>query len=65
MCKKRQYQEEIAIVTNLRPLMSEQLLRFGYILYCLNGQYILKYLLISGAILTIDFDDFFFQVKEL
>ena len=25
LCKKRQYQEEIALVTNLRPLMSQQL----------------------------------------
>ena len=40
VCKKRQYQGEIALVTNLRPLMSEQLLKFGYILYCLNGEYI-------------------------
>ena len=32
VCKKQQYQEEIALVTNLRPLMSEQLLKFGYIL---------------------------------
>ena len=31
---------EIALVTNLRPLMSEQLLKFGYILYCLNGVYV-------------------------
>ena len=51
--------------------MAEQLLKFGYILYCLNGEYILKYSLISGAILTIDFSiltiDFsiFCQVKEL
>ena len=40
VCKKQQYQGEIALVTNLRPLMSEQLLEFGYILYCLNGEYI-------------------------
>ena len=40
VCKKRQYQGEIALATNLRPLMSEQLLKFGYILYCLNGEYI-------------------------
>ena len=40
VCKKQQYQGEIALVTNLRPLMSEQLLKFGYILYCLNGEYI-------------------------
>ena len=38
--EKQQYQGEIAIVTNLRPLMSEQLIKFGYILYCLNGEYI-------------------------
>ena len=38
--KKKQYQGEIALVTNLRPLMSEQLLELGYILYCLNGEYI-------------------------
>ena len=37
---KRQYQEQIAFVTNLRPLMSEELLKFGYILYRLNGEYI-------------------------
>jgi hypothetical protein len=37
VCKKQQYQGEIALATNLRPLMSEQ---FGYILYCLNGEYI-------------------------
>ena len=57
LCKNRQYQEEIALVTNLRPLMSEQSLKFGYILYCLNAMVntFLKYLLISGAILTIDF----------
>ena len=48
-----------------KTLMSEQLLKFGYISYYLKGEYISKYLLISGAILTIDFDDFFFQVKEL
>ena len=29
--KKQKYQGEIALVTNLRPLMSEQLLKFGYI----------------------------------
>ena len=40
VCKKQQYQGEIALVTNIRPLMSEQLLQFGYILYCLNGEYI-------------------------
>ena len=40
VCKKWQYQGEIALVTNLRPLMSEQLLKFGYILYYLNGEYI-------------------------
>jgi hypothetical protein len=34
-CKKRQYQGEIASVTNLRPLMSEQLLKLGYILHCI------------------------------
>ena len=44
VCKKRQYQGEIALVTNLRPLMSEQLLKFGYILYCLNGEYIYEIL---------------------
>jgi hypothetical protein len=38
--KKQQYQGEIALVTNLRPLMSEQLLKFGYIFYCLNGKYV-------------------------
>ena len=38
--KKQQQLGEIALVTNLRPLMSEQLLKFGYILYCLNGEYI-------------------------
>jgi hypothetical protein len=38
--KKQQYQGEIALVTNLRPLTSEQLLKFGYILSCLNGEYI-------------------------
>ena len=53
--KKQQYHGEIALVTNLRPLMSEQSLKFGYILYCLNGDTSLKYSLISGAILTIDF----------
>jgi hypothetical protein len=37
--KKQQYQGEIALVTNLRPLMSVQLLKFIYILYCLNGEY--------------------------
>ena len=46
--KKQQYQEEIALVTNLRPLMSEQLSKFGF----------LKYLLISEAIFMIDFDNF-------
>ena len=40
VCKKQQYQEEIALVTNLRPLMSDQLLKLGYILYCLTGEYI-------------------------
>ena len=40
VCKKQQYQEEIALATNLRPLMSQQLLRFGCILYFLNGEYI-------------------------
>jgi hypothetical protein len=40
VCKKQQYQGEIALVTNLRPLMSEQLSKLGYILYCLNGEYI-------------------------
>ena len=40
VCKKQQYQGEIPLVTNLRPLMSEQLLKFGYILYCLSGEYI-------------------------
>ena len=30
VCKKQQYQGEIVLVTNLRPLMSEQLLKFGY-----------------------------------
>ena len=40
VCKKQLSREEIALVTNLRPLMSEQLLKFGYILYCLNGEYI-------------------------
>ena len=40
VCKKQQYQGEIALVTNLRPLTSEQLLKFGYILYCFNGEYI-------------------------
>ena len=39
VCKKRQYRGEIALVTNLRPLMFEQLLRCGYILYCLIGEY--------------------------
>ena len=38
VCQKQQYQEEIALVTNLRHLMSEQLLKFCYILYCLSGQ---------------------------
>ena len=38
--KKQQYHREIALATNLRPLMSEQLLEFGYILYFLNGEYI-------------------------
>jgi hypothetical protein len=33
VCKKRQYQGEIALATNLRSLMSEQSLKFGYILY--------------------------------
>ena len=54
--KKQQYQEKIALVTNIRPLMSAQLLKFVYLLYCLNTS--LKYLLIYGAILTIDFDNF-------
>ena len=27
LCKKQQYQGEIALVTNLRPLMFEQLLK--------------------------------------
>ena len=40
VCKKRQYQGEIALATNLRPLMSEQVLESGYILYFLNGEYI-------------------------
>ena len=40
VCKKQQYQGEIALVTNTRPLMSEQLLKFDYILYCLSGEYI-------------------------
>ena len=40
VCKKQQYQGEIALATNLRPLMSEKLLKFDYILYCLNGEYI-------------------------
>ena len=62
VCKKQQYQGEIALVRNLRPLMSEQLLKFGCVLYCLNGQYFPKYSLISGAILTIDFA-IFCQVK--
>ena len=39
-CKKQQYRGEIALVTNLRPLMSEQLLKFGYILFYLKGEYI-------------------------
>jgi hypothetical protein len=37
VCEKQQYQGEIAFATNLRPLMFEQLLKFGYILYCLNA----------------------------
>ena len=40
VCKKQQYQGEIAVVTNLRPLMSAQLLKLGSILYYLNGEYI-------------------------
>ena len=40
VCKKQQYQGEIVLVTNLRPLMSEQLLIFSYILYSLNIEYI-------------------------
>jgi hypothetical protein len=40
VCEKQQNQGEIASLTNVRPLMSEQLLRFGYILYFLNGEYI-------------------------
>ena len=40
VCKKQQYLGEFALVTNLRTLMSEQLLMLGYILYCLNGEYI-------------------------
>ena len=40
VCKKRQYQGEIALVTNIRPLMSEQISKLGYILYYLNGEYI-------------------------
>ena len=39
VCKKQQYQGEIALVINLRPLMSQQLLKFGYTLFCLNGEY--------------------------
>ena len=38
--KKQQYQGEIALVTNLRSLMSEQLLKFGFLSYYLNGEYI-------------------------
>ena len=40
VCKKQQYRGEIALVTNIRPFMSEQLSKLGYILYCLNGEYI-------------------------
>ena len=40
VCKKLKYQGEIALVTNLRPLMSEELLIFDHILYYLNGEYI-------------------------
>ena len=40
VCKKQQYQGEIALVTNIRSLMFEQLLKFGSMLYCLNGEYI-------------------------
>ena len=40
VCKKQQYQGKIALVPNIRPLMSEQLLKFGYILYYLNSEYI-------------------------
>jgi hypothetical protein len=39
-CNKQQYQGEIALFTNLMPLMSEQLLKFGYNLYCLNSEYL-------------------------
>ena len=39
--KKQHYQGGIAIpVTNLRPLMSEQLIKNDCILYCLDGEYI-------------------------
>jgi hypothetical protein len=34
-CKKQQYRGEIALVTNLRPLMYEQLLKFGYAISCI------------------------------
>ena len=37
--KKQQYRGEIALVTNLRPLMYEQLLKFGSMLNYLNGEY--------------------------
>ena len=40
VCKKQQYRGEIALVTNIRPFMSEQLLKFGFMLYYLNGEYI-------------------------
>ena len=40
VCKKRQYQGEIALVRNLRPLMSDQLSKFGFMMYYLNGEYI-------------------------
>ena len=32
--------KEANLVTNIRPLMSEQLSKIGYILYFLNGEYI-------------------------
>ena len=44
--------------------MSEQLLKFAYIFYCLKVNTFLKYLLISGAILIIDFDNFFVKYKN-
>ena len=63
--KKQQYHEEIALVTNLRPLKSQQSLKFSYI-YCIVWMVnlFLKYSLISGAILTIDFA-IFCQVTKL